>query len=235
MPSARIIRRLATVVAIVVLACPASAAAHGDPSSHYLETEQLYPGFANRPSQQAELALLGLLEAARQDGYPIKVSIVGSRDDLTDDPSVVARPQAYAESVAAKLGRPNVKAPVVVLTQHGIGVAGVQLRDGGAARPITRAEAERLSAGIPVAHDADGDALAAAAERAIRELAAAGGHRLPAQVAPAKVLAPVDGGEGGGLDAGILLPIALFAGVFLTAWLYYETRTRLARRKHSAM
>ena len=221
MPSARAARRLALLlVLLAALTWPAGAAAHGDPSSHYLETEQLYPGFANRPSQQAELALLGLLEAARGDGYPIKVSIVGSRDDLTEDPSVVEDPQAYAETVAGRLGRPNVKAPVVILTQHGIGISGV-----------ARAEAARLRAGIVVRGDADGDALAAAAERVVRRAAVAAGHELPADVPPAQVLAPVDGGSDGGIDGGLLLPLALFAGVFGSAWVYYETSSRRARRR----
>jgi len=223
MPSARATRRLATLLVLAALTWPAGAAAHGDPSSHYLETEQLYPGFANRPSQAAELALLGLLEAARRDGYPIKVSIVGSRDDVTEDPSVVEDPQAYAETVTGLLGRPIAKAPVVILTQHGIGIAGV-----------TGAEAARLRAGIVVRGDSDGDALAAAAERVVRRAAAGAGHALPADVPPAQVLAPVEGGSDGGVDGGLLLPVALFAGVFGSAWLYYETRSRRAAGRSGA-
>ena len=58
------------------VAAPASA--HGDPAGHYLETDQLYPSFANRPSQALELQLLGLLQAAARRGYPIKVALVAT-------------------------------------------------------------------------------------------------------------------------------------------------------------
>src|SRR3954452_5005827 len=69
-------RRLALLIGLTaamaaVLLLPAGALAHGDPASHYLETDQLYPGFANRPSQAVELRLLGLLEAARRADYPL--------------------------------------------------------------------------------------------------------------------------------------------------------------------
>ena len=40
---------------LAALAVVGGAVAHGDPSSHYLETDSLYPGFAKRPSQPVEL------------------------------------------------------------------------------------------------------------------------------------------------------------------------------------
>ena len=46
------------------LAAASVASAHGDPSTHTLEAENLYPAFANRPSQSVELQLIGLLRAA---------------------------------------------------------------------------------------------------------------------------------------------------------------------------
>src|SRR3954454_8136345 len=154
-------RRLALLIGLTaamaaVLLLPAGALVHGDPASHYLETDQLYPGFANRPSQAVELQLLGLLEAARQDGYPIKVGIVGSPDDLTDDPSMYGRPQAYAEFVSSTLGTRNVKAPVLIVSPKGVGLAGVR-RQGARTVPVTRADAKRLAARIGVSSQADGD------------------------------------------------------------------------------
>jgi hypothetical protein len=214
-------RCLALLVAVsaVALALPAGALAHGDPASHYLETDQLYPGFANRPSQAVELQLIGLLEAARRDGYPIKVGIVGSADDLTDDPSMFGRPQAYAESVASLLGAPAREAPVLIVSPNGLGLAGAQ---------TTPADATRINARIHLTRRANGDELANAATRAVRRLAAAAGHPLPADVPPAKVLSPVPGAGSGGGGIGTLLPFLLFAAVFLSAWAYYEVRRRLA-------
>jgi hypothetical protein len=216
-------RRLAlltglTAAMAAALVLPAGALAHGDPASHYLETDQLYPGFANRPSQALELQLLGLLEAARRDGYPIKVGIVGSPDDLTDDPSMFGRPQAYAEKVAGLLAGLKLKAPIVIVSPKGFGIA----------QPGTRTDPARLNARIRLSRNASGDDLALAAARAVRSIAAAAGHALPADIPPAKVLSPVPGGDSGG-GIGSALPFLLFAGVFVSAWIYYEARTRLGR------
>jgi sec-independent protein translocase protein TatA len=229
MTTARRLLALLAAVVVAAVALPAHAQAHGDPASHYLETDQLYPGFANRPSQAVELQLLGMLEAARQDGYPIKVGIVGSPDDLTDDPSMFGRPQAYAESVAAKLGGPHLQAPVLIVGPKGVGLAGVQQRGTGTLR-ITRADAARFDARITFSQRPTGDELARASMHAVRRLAAAGGHVLPADIPPAKVLsAAAPNRASGGID--VPLPFLLFAGIFLASWLYFETRTQLARRR----
>ena len=53
---------------IAALAVAPAAHAHGDPASHYLETDALYPSFARQPSPARELELLGLLEAADRAG-----------------------------------------------------------------------------------------------------------------------------------------------------------------------
>jgi hypothetical protein len=215
----------AAAVAVVVL--PASALAHGGPASHYLETDQLYPGFANRPSQAVELQLAGLLEAARQDGYPIKVGIVGSADDLTEDPSMFGRPQAYAEQVASKLGGAALQAPVVIISPKGVGLAGMHEQDGEMLR-VSHAVATEFGARFSVSRMATGDQLAGVAMRAVRRIATAGGHPLPAHVPPAKVLAPISANPSSGFS--LPLPLLIFARIFLSAWLYFETRTRLARR-----
>ena len=206
------------------MALPAAAPAHGDPASHYLETDQLYPGFANRPSQAVELRLAGLLEAAREDGYPIKVGIVGSPDDLTDDPSMFDRPQAYAEYVASRVGGTALAAPVIIVSPKGIGLAGMHEQGG----RVTDAQAARLDARFAFSRQPDGDELARAAMLAVRRIAAAGGHALPADVPPARVLSPARHPSGG---TSVPLPFLLFAGIFVSAWLYYETRTRLSRRR----
>ena len=223
------ITRLGAVLTITLAAliAPAGAIAHGDPSSHYLETDQLYPGFANRPSQQVELELTGLLEAARQAGYPIKVGIVGSVDDLTEDPSMYKTPQRYAESVSAALGTPNVKAPVLIVTPNGLGISGAQ-ELGGRLAPVRRTDAGRLLGGVRSSPTATGDELAQTAMTAVRRIATAGGHPLPQYVAPAKVLTSNYSADGSGL--GMVLPALLFAAVFFSAWLWFEVRGRVARR-----
>ena len=122
---------------ILVIAAAGSAWAHGDPASHYLETDALYPSFARQPSVEVQLQLLGLLQATERRGYPIKVALVAGAEDLVDDLALMRTPQRYAGTVASTLSG-ELEAPVLVVTPFGIGVAGNGLRHG-VLRPITAA------------------------------------------------------------------------------------------------
>src|SRR4051812_14457594 len=158
--------------ALLMLLCvPAGALAHGDPSSHYLETGNLYPGFTNQASQATELKLIGLLDAAQKAGYPVKVSILGDESDVSDMPAMLRHPQRYADYVANALKTSNVPltAPVLVVSPYGVGVAGPQ--------------ADKLD----LLTGQSGDELQTAAMTAVRQLADASGHALPANVPPARV------------------------------------------------
>jgi hypothetical protein len=222
------VRALRVLIAswLIVLGGSTSALAHGDPSSHYLEAESLYPAFGDRPSQATELALLGVLQATAERGYPIKVALVANEDDLTDDPSMLRKPQAYAQYVGFALER-ELQAPVLVVTPHGFGVAGSELR-GGRLRYVTTRRAGVLVRGLQAPGE-HGEALARAAIAAVRRLADAGGHALPANVPPARTLAPGTAvGDGGGV--GRWTPAIVGALVFLLAWLGYELWTRVAVR-----
>jgi hypothetical protein len=226
---------LRSAAALVLAACavlsagPAAAYGHGDPSAHYLETDALYPAFANPPSQAVELELLGLLHAARDARYPIKVALVGGEDDVADTPQMLARPQRYAEQLASDLGaeRP-LSAPLIVVSPHGLGVAGRAMY-AGRFGPVRRADARALVRGVELRDRPDGDALARVAMAAVRRVARLGGRPLPAHVPPATTLSPGRPGEERATP-GWVVPLAVFAGLFLLAWLGYEVRTRAARR-----
>ena len=221
---------IACVAASLGVAAPAYG--HGDPTGHYLETDSLYPSIAARGSQAIELQLLGVLQAVRRDGYPVKVAILGADSDVEENPGFYRQPQRYAERLAADLGvvRP-VTAPVLVVTPHGIGVAG-RAMDDGTYGPVTRAQAPALLGPLGDRRPADGDALAVLATDAVRRIARLGGHALPADVPPAKLLAPGPsrGVPSDGSSPG-WLPFAVFAAVFLRAWLAYELRERAPRRR----
>jgi hypothetical protein len=202
--------------AIAVLCAPAVALAHGDPASHYLETGSLYPGFDLQPSQDVELQLMGVIDAAKHAGFPLKVAIVASEADVADNPEMLNKPQEYAEYVVGALvgSRVPVDAPVVIVTPVGIGVAGPGAED---------------MASVKTGQG--GDALARAAMTAVRDIAAKAGHPLPAHIPPAQVavVAP----KGGGLpdvDFGALTPVLVFAVIFGGAALLFELRQRLSRR-----
>jgi hypothetical protein len=185
------------------LAAAAPGSAHGDPPGHYLETENLYPGFSDRPSAKLELALLGHLEAVEQRGYPIKVALVAGRDDLSEQVGLLRRPQRYAELVASQL---ELDTPVVVVTPHGLG--------------------------IDPPRQAGGDDLARTAIAAVRRLAAEAGRPLPARVPPAaalRVSAPARTDDDGGVNVALL--VGLFAIVFVPSVLLFEVWTRARRRR----
>ena len=228
----RLLRPLVIACVATSLGVAAPAWGHGDPTGHYLETDALYPSVALRGSQAVELQLLGVLQAVQRDGYPVKVAILGSESDVEENPGYYRQPQRYAERLAADLEvvRP-VTAPVLVVTPHGIGVAGRAMADG-TYGPVTRAQAPALLGPLGSRRPADGDALATLATDAVRRVARTGGHALPADVPPAKLLAPGPSraGGGGGSTPG-WLPLAVFAAVFLLAWLAYELRIRAPRRR----
>ena len=161
-----------------------TASAHGDPASHYLETDALYPSFARQPSVEVQLQLLGLLEATERRGYPVKVALVAGEADLVEDLGMLKTPQRYADTVASTIGH-ELEAPVLVVTPYGLGVAG-NAATNGVLRPLTPGDSRRLARGIDVEGDGDGDGLARTAMTAVRRIARAGGHPLPDHVAPAE-------------------------------------------------
>ncbi len=73
-----------------------------------------------------------MLHAARDNGYPIKVALVANEQDLTEDPSMLNRPQDYADFVAGELSRTRpLRGPVLVVTPMGYGLAGNLPDEGG--------------------------------------------------------------------------------------------------------
>lgn len=82
-------RELLLVGALVVaalLGTAGAALAQPDPASHFLEVDVLYPALGDRPAQAKELQLLGLLYATQELDYPVKVALLASEQDLTEDP-----------------------------------------------------------------------------------------------------------------------------------------------------
>ena len=53
---------------LLMLAIAPGVGAHDDPPGHYLETDLLYPAFANRPSPELEIQLAAMLQAIRREG-----------------------------------------------------------------------------------------------------------------------------------------------------------------------
>jgi len=225
-----------SVGAVALVATAPAAVAHGDPSGHYLESGVLYPAIADPPTQETELSLLGLLLAARDNGYPIKVALVANEQDLTDDATMLDRPQAYADYVASLLLPAGaLPGPVLVVTPRGFGLAGNVPLGSGSVKPLDRDEAAALVAGLEPVTGTGGEALAQAAAAATRDLAAEAGHALPAYVPPAEPVHPpaaTPASEDGGFN--LWLALAVFLGVFGFAALLYEAQRRFSAEETTA-
>jgi hypothetical protein len=173
-------------VALTALIGTAGALAHGDPTAHYLETDSLLTSYAAPPAVAVELRLRGVLDAAAERGYPIKVVLFANEADTGGEPEPLEDTQTYVTTVSDQLDEISpLRAPVLIVTPQGFGLGGRQPRDGAVA-PITRPLAAELARHLPLAKKADGNALARTAMVAVRRLAAAGGHPLPKRIPPAE-------------------------------------------------
>jgi hypothetical protein len=132
---------------------------------------------------------------------------------------------------------------VLIVTPYGLGVAG-RASVGGRLRPVAGGDAGALLRGVHVARKANGDELAATAMAAVRRIARAGGHALPTDVPPAKLLVPppgaapvsaarakADAGGGNGLVMGA--PAVLVALGFIVAFGRRLGRTRTLRGRRA--
>ena len=223
---------------LLCLAVATGVQAHDDPPGHYLETGLLYPAFADRPAPELELQLTAILELSAERGYPVKVALVANEADL-DDPEMLGEPQRYAELIATQLSETRVlKAPIVVITPFGIGVAGAQLRDGRLV-PVEVADSQELTDGIRVPAPARGDDLARIALTAVRQIATTAGRPLPAVVPVRSAYVPpspattVAGGTPGAITDDVMawLPAFIFIALFFGAWLFFESWRLVSERR----
>src|SRR3954453_2001116 len=166
-------RRLAALAAAVLVAPAAAGAARadGDPASDFLYLGTLFPSLSKPADGKHGDELRGLLKAAHAQGYPVKVALIADRQDLGQYPRLFTAPQRYADLLASEIAiYKKPKAPILVVTPNGLGVAGNERR-GGKLVAITHARANALLRGLPASPDADGEALAEVAIAAVRQLA----------------------------------------------------------------
>jgi len=157
------VRALAAVAAVAFFAVPV-ARADGDPASDYLITRQTFLPFdAKVPKAQVD-QLNGIVADANKKGFKIRVAIISRRFDLGAVPSLWRKPKTYARFLGQELTFVY-KDRLLIVMPNGYGVS-----RGGKALP----DAQRIVDTLP-APGADGPALAAAATRAVRRLAADAG------------------------------------------------------------
>jgi hypothetical protein len=165
------IRRLLQTVALVLILALASfwaptlARADGDPASDVLVAESLFVAQDAALSQSQQAQLTGLIAEAARHGYPIRVALIASPADLGSITPLWRQPQAYASFLGEELSL-IYHGPLLVVMPNGFGTYHVS---------------DSALAGVNPAVG-----LEAAADVAVRKLAAAAGHplSLPAATAP---------------------------------------------------
>lgn len=166
------VRGLTAIVAVAaVLATPASAHADGDPASDVLLRQDVFFPYAPPTSNGVARALLELTRRTRADGWPIKVAIIASDQDLGAWGALFSDPQRYADVLAQELRNPR----LLVVMPFGFG--GQRLGAG----------VNRALAGLPPVQGG-GDALARQAMTAVARLAAEDGHRVAVPAVDASTL-----------------------------------------------
>jgi hypothetical protein len=173
------------LVACLVAAAAPAALANGDPASDVLPARDSYTPYTPKVPSRVQKALDRFLARARRDGYPIKVAVIGTPEDLGVVPGMFGKPQQYASFLGPEItfhDRPH----LLVVMPAGYGTFGVH--------PHVAAAARSLAA----PGSADGAVLGKAAIQGAVKVAAAAGHPLP----PPKI----SGGSGGGST-----PVLVFA------------------------
>jgi hypothetical protein len=204
----RLSHRVAVCTAILALlfaVAPAVARADGDPASDVLVTQQLFLPWDARVPTAEQARLQGMLQAAADRGYQIRVALIASASDLGSVTELWRQPQNYAEFLGQELsllyhGR------VLVVMPDGIGL----YRAGG----LLAAERAALGRTAPPTATTG---LATAASDVVGTLAAAAGHALPTTSAtPQSSRAP--GPPAGSGDVGSWIVFLLGGGLVAIAW-----------------
>jgi hypothetical protein len=158
---------IAVVVAILLVQ---SALADGDPASDTLISQQLFLPLTVPYSLSKAGELSGILDNSKKKGFPLKVAVIARPADLGAVPSLFGRPRRYARF----LGQEDYyffKDMLLVVMPQGYGLykhAGVPPGDRAAI------------AALPRPSGSSGDELIAAADTAVRKLAARRGLELSA-------------------------------------------------------
>jgi hypothetical protein len=177
---------------------PAVARANGDPASDYLLVQSIFLPFDAKVDPDAAAGLADVIREADKADFRIKVAVIGTRYDLGTAFSLFNKPQRYAEFLGLELSFQYSDRRLVVMPRgYGYSIAG---------KP--NAAGMRLLEKLPVP-GADTTKEVEGATAAVRRLAAAAGHVLPA------------GDSGGGsntrdrlvIAAGVTALVALLAAI----------------------
>jgi hypothetical protein len=163
---------LAIASALVSLALlPASAHADGDPASDVLLFQPTYLPYQPKVPKSVADGLTETLKKARAKGYPLKVAVIATQNDLGAVPAFFAKPQEYADHLQREIAF-NKPEPLLIVMPNGYGSA-----DAGDT-------ADTVLADLDPPAEPSGDALGRAAIDATLALAEAAGKAVPAPKLP---------------------------------------------------
>jgi hypothetical protein len=196
-----------TLALLAALAFAASARADGDPASDVLTQQAVFiPAGRGIPAAD-QARLQAVVKAATAHGAPVRVALIAARADLGAVTGLWRNPSGYAQFLGTELSG-IYHGTVIVVMPNGYGVW--LLRSGADRAAQLHAGASLQGAPLP----GTGAATAADAVLAVRRVAAAAGHPLPAPAAnPAAVAVP-----GGGIDAVAVIALAAGALLIAAAW-----------------
>jgi cytochrome oxidase Cu insertion factor (SCO1/SenC/PrrC family) len=212
----RAVAAAAILGAVIATACLTTtpARADGDPASDFLYTQSVFLPTSASAAQRADLARLAAL--SKRHGVPIRIAVIGSPYDLGSITPLWRKPQQYARFLGVELSYVYHDRLLIVMP-NGFGVYHGK-------RPVGREQS--ALGGIAIRPGVDG--LVRAASAAVRAIAAADGHPLPAlSPAPAPPRAPH--ARSGGLGIGAVLALVVGLLAIAAAW-GYSLRARPVQR-----
>jgi hypothetical protein len=181
---------LAAALLLAMTSQTAPAWADGDPASDVLLIQDEFYPYQPLVSASLRKALGKTVSLAKAAGFPIKVALIESPQDLGAVPDLFGQPQRYAEFLDSEISF-NTREKLLVVMPQGFGLVAA-----GSASALT---------GIGVGSRVGGsDALARAAMRAVPALAVQAGHPFTPPPIPAS-----SGGGGGSSALEFALPVAL--------------------------
>jgi hypothetical protein len=216
-------RLLCLLVALGLLGAPAVAYADGDPASDILLQDDVFFPYAPKTAPRLSRALTGVLRRTRRAGYPMKVALIESPNDLGADGGLFGDPISYANVLATELltlrhGYPSEPLHLLVVMPNGFSGVGLGNRVDAALRPI------KLDAA------AQSDGLARAAIEAVARIATLDGH--PTAIPPEAKLALSPRHQSttrpGPSALPFVLPVAAIAIVLLIGGRLAQRRERRA-------
>lgn len=206
--------------ALTIVAVPGAARADGDPASDVLVSRDAFVPLDAAATAGEEARLEAVVAAAARRGYPIRVALIASSSDLGSVTALWRQPQNYAEFLGQELSL-AVHARVLVVMPNGFGLYAA----GGQRRSELVALAGTGPAGSPAR-------LATIAVTAVRNLAAATGHAVPAAALASTVNV---GRSPASADTVVWIVFAAGAVLIVLAWAasLRARRLRVGNRKVS--